>query len=316
MGQSRQGVSVGVLVDSRGYVLIGQRTATQTHSGFYEFPGGKIEAGEDPAAALERELWEEIGIQAPTVSPLIRFDHDYPNVQVRLFVYRVSSWKGQPRARLGQTLRWSSVQKLSRFTLLEANRKVILALTLPQTVLVSPPEMLGHSPQTVGQCLRDRFQTGSFDAAMVRVSPGGVKTQWLCDVAAYCPGQTLLVNAGAVLAPLPCGYSGLHLPESVMLALEARPRVDGWVGASVHSIAAALRAKKLGLDYVLIGNVRASASHPGRPGLHWRGFERIATASGVPAFAIGGLRPADIGLARKHWAQGVAGIGGFWRLRH
>lgn len=313
MGLRRQGVSVGILTDSRGYVLISRRTKAQTYSGFYEFPGGKVEAGENPVSALARELWEEIGVSDPVVSPLIRLDHDYPQNPVRLFVYRVGLWKGKPRANLGQTLRWSRLESVSHLRLLEASRKITFALRLPKTISVIPEEILGQAPQLAAERLRHGFESGTFDAAMVRIrADQGQKKDWLCAVASECPGRTLLANVGADLCAVPSGYSGLHLPESVMSGLAEKPVVDGWVGASVHSRAAALKARNLGLDYVLVGNVRATPSHPGQAGIRWRGFESIAMAARLPAFAIGGLSPSDFDLARKHWAQGVAGIRGFW----
>src|SRR5690606_10992885 len=79
-------VMVGILRDREGRVLMSRRTVDRAHPGRWEFPGGKLEAGEAPEAGLRRELREELGIVAGRMHPLIRIHHDYPDFRVLLDV--------------------------------------------------------------------------------------------------------------------------------------------------------------------------------------------------------------------------------------
>ncbi|MGH8559725.1 MAG: NUDIX domain-containing protein, partial [Methylococcales bacterium] len=90
-------VAVGVVSDSSGKILISRRHPASPQGAFWEFPGGKIEAGESIVAALGRELDEELGIKVESASPLIRIHHRYPDIAVVLHVYRVEAYASRAR---------------------------------------------------------------------------------------------------------------------------------------------------------------------------------------------------------------------------
>lgn len=121
-------VAAGVLVDPAGRVLIAQRPAGGHVGGFWEFPGGKIRAGESPRAALCRELAEELGIEVGSAEPLTTYQYAYPDRRVELHVFRVRSFTGEPRGLEGQPLRWVPAGDLDSANLLEADRPVVEAL--------------------------------------------------------------------------------------------------------------------------------------------------------------------------------------------
>lgn len=97
-------VAVGVLVRGDGQVLLADRPAGKPYAGYWEFPGGKIEPGEPVAAALQRELHEELGIDIGPSTPWVTFEFDYPHAYVELQFRRVEQWRGEPHAREGQRL--------------------------------------------------------------------------------------------------------------------------------------------------------------------------------------------------------------------
>lgn len=131
MSVTRIEVAAGVL--RRGdVVLIAERVRGGHGSGYWEFPGGKIEAGETPAAALARELDEEIGVVIDAPSPLITLSHDYPQRQVRLHVFEVLHWRGEPAGKEGQGLQWCALDALDEVRLLEANAPIVAALRAQQ----------------------------------------------------------------------------------------------------------------------------------------------------------------------------------------
>lgn len=99
-------VAVGILQRSDGQVLFAQRPAGKPYAGYWEFPGGKIEAGESSLAALTRELHEELGITVTRATDWIVQRHDYPHAWVELRFFRVSEWGGEIHPQEGQQVAW------------------------------------------------------------------------------------------------------------------------------------------------------------------------------------------------------------------
>ncbi|NBW90786.1 MAG: (deoxy)nucleoside triphosphate pyrophosphohydrolase, partial [Gammaproteobacteria bacterium] len=97
-------VAAAALLDGGGRVLIAQRPAGKAHAGRWEFPGGKFEPGESATAALARELREEIGIDIRDAELLCTIEHDYPQRRVRLHLFVVERYVGEPVALDGQAL--------------------------------------------------------------------------------------------------------------------------------------------------------------------------------------------------------------------
>ena len=101
-------VAACALVDHDGRVLVAQRPPGKAMAGLWEFPGGKVAAGETPETALIRELREELGIdtEASCLAPLTFASHAYPTFHLLMPLYVCRVWRGRPEAREGQTLRW------------------------------------------------------------------------------------------------------------------------------------------------------------------------------------------------------------------
>ena len=99
-------VAAGILLDSEGRYLLGQRPEGKPYAGYWEVPGGKIESGESVFAALKRELQEELGIDIESSEELVVLEHDYPHAYVRLHVSIIRKWSGVPRGCEGQSLSW------------------------------------------------------------------------------------------------------------------------------------------------------------------------------------------------------------------
>jgi 8-oxo-dGTP diphosphatase len=102
-------VAAGILLDSEGRYLLGQRPEGKPYAGYWEVPGGKIESGESVFAALKRELQEELGIDIESGEELVVLEHDYPHAYVRLHVSIIRKWRGVPRGCEGQSLSWQSL---------------------------------------------------------------------------------------------------------------------------------------------------------------------------------------------------------------
>ena len=97
-------VAAAVILAEDGRILIAKRPDDKHQGGLWEFPGGKVEEGEEVRVALARELEEELGIRPTTARPLIQVRHDYPNKQILLDVWEVSAFSGEPHG--GRASRW------------------------------------------------------------------------------------------------------------------------------------------------------------------------------------------------------------------
>ena len=102
-------VAVGVLIDGQGRFLLTSRPVGKVYAGYWEFPGGKLEAGESVEAALRRELIEELGIRIGAVQPWKIELMDYEHARVRLHFCKVFAWSGELQMRERQEMAWQTL---------------------------------------------------------------------------------------------------------------------------------------------------------------------------------------------------------------
>ena len=115
-------------INGQKEVLIAKRNQHQHQGGKWEFPGGKVEQGEDVTDALAREMLEECNVQVLTSAPLIKIEHDYGDKKVVLDTYVVEQHAGTAKGNEGQEIRWVNVDELELYTFPEANNNIISAL--------------------------------------------------------------------------------------------------------------------------------------------------------------------------------------------
>ena len=120
-------VSAVALIDVDGRILLAQRPEGKSMAGLWEFPGGKVEEGETPEAALIRELDEELGINtwASCLAPLTFASHQYDDFHLLMPLFACRKWEGIPQAREGQTLAWVKPNKLRDYPMPEADLPLI-----------------------------------------------------------------------------------------------------------------------------------------------------------------------------------------------
>ncbi|MCU0802304.1 MAG: 8-oxo-dGTP diphosphatase MutT [Rhodobacteraceae bacterium] len=120
-------VAAVALIDADGRVLLAQRPPGKSLAGLWEFPGGKVEPGEVPEAALIRELQEELGIdtQAACLAPLTFASHSYPEFHLLMPLFACRRWKGTPQPREGQQLAWVAPARLRDYPMPPADLPLI-----------------------------------------------------------------------------------------------------------------------------------------------------------------------------------------------
>jgi len=296
-------VAAAVIERPDGSFLLAQRPAGKVYAGWWEFPGGKIEGGEPAERALARELHEELGIDVARAYPWITRVHVYEHATVMLHFFRVVGWSGEPRAREGQALRWQRLDEPVAEPMLPANAPVLSALALPLEYAITDSKALGAAEQLAR--VERRMQAG---LRLVQVRDKGnwerARIIYVVTQMAREYGARVLVNGGPAV-------DGIHFTAEQLMTLRARPQ-GGLMAASCHTGQELGHAMAIGLDFVVLGPVKATRTHPGAPVLGWDGFRRIAEAASVPVYAIGGLRPADLDDARRAGAHGLAMIRGSW----
>jgi 8-oxo-dGTP diphosphatase len=120
-------VSAVALIDPDSRVLIAQRPEGKSLAGLWEFPGGKVEAGETPEAALIRELHEELGIGtwASCLAPLTFASHSYPDFHLLMPLFACRKWEGRPVSKEGQSLKWVRANDLRNYPMPPADLPLI-----------------------------------------------------------------------------------------------------------------------------------------------------------------------------------------------
>lgn len=308
-------VMAGVLFDARGQVLLAQRPPGKHLAGLWEFPGGKLEAGEAPAAGLARELREELGIEAAADEPLICIPWRYGDRALLLDAWIVRDWRGEPVSLEGQALRWCDPGAVDLAELAPADRPILRALQLPATYAITPADV----PPTAFEAWHERI-AGAIEAGRWLVSlrfplwpTERVRelAKALLPLARRAGAQLML--SGDVDGARALGQGvGVHLKASQLASLAERPLpLRQCIGASCHDADELGRAAQVA-DFATLSPIAVTASHPGEPALGWQAFQAMVEAASLPVYALGGLREDDALMARQLGGQGTAGIRGFW----
>lgn len=298
-------VAVGVLIRPDGRFLLASRPEGKPYAHYWEFPGGKLEAGESVAHALCRELHEELGIEIGEVFPWVVREFVYPHAHVRLHFCRVFNWAGEPHAREAQTFRFCTQEDLPAGPLLPATLPVMRWLGLPAVYALSNVAELGETEflrrLEVGLRVGVRFvafREPALDLAAAERAFGGVLER------IRTAGARLLVSSRHPEAWARAA-DGVHLTARDLMGATCRPQVD-WVAASAHASHELDHAAAIGVDFAVFGPVAMTASHPDLQGIGWNAFAGAVSSSAIPVYAIGGLKPGDIDRARRAGAHGVA----------
>ena len=303
-------VVAAVVVDEQDRVLISQRPAHAHLGGLWEFPGGKLEAGETPEVGLKRELHEELGITVHAARPLIRVFHTYPDKSVLLDVWRVTCYSGEPAGLEGQPIDWIAADKLEDRVFPAADKPIIKAVQLPECYLVTPepgPRFLEKLERALaGGISLVQLRAKAVSAADYRTLVSAVQS--VCRDA----NVRLLLNADPQLAQQ-LGADGVHLSSTHLMACSERPAGVQLVAASCHSQAEVQHAGALGLDFIVVSPVQKTRSHPGAVTLGFDGLRVLTELATVPVYALGGMSEVDLDQAFRHGAQGIAAISGLWK---
>lgn len=308
-----QHVAAAAVINSAGEILLALRPPKAHQGGLWEFPGGKVDAGEDIQRALARELHEELGITVEAARPLIRVHHDYADKSVLLDVWRVDAFAGQPHGREGQQIEWVAPEHLLERAYPAANWPIVTAARLPPLYLITP-EPRGETDDFL-RALEQSLRAGIRLVQLRAKTLAGDDYKRLAEQSLHlCRNYQaqLMLNAPPQLAQ-ELGADGVHLDSTRLMTLDERPLGrELWVTASCHNATELAHACRIGVDFAVVSPVLETASHPGAQTLGWTGLHALTEQATVPVYALGGMTPGDLPQAWAHGAQGIAAIGALW----
>jgi 8-oxo-dGTP diphosphatase len=306
-------VVAAVIQREGGEFLLARRPDGKAYAGYWEFPGGKVESGESSAEAIRRELQEEIGIDIEVSYPWLTRDHDYEHAAVRLRFIRVVQWEGDPRGREAQQLAWQSARALTVSPMLPANGPILRALQLPPVYGISNAAGLG----VAGFLLRLEHALVN-GMRLLQIREKQLPPDELAILAsqalklARSHGACILLNDDTELAQQ-VGADGVHLTAAHLMRITSRPALR-WVGASCHNEQELARAAAIGADFVVLGPVSPTPSHPGAPTLGWEKFSQLVANYALPVYAVGGMQSAELRTAWRAGAHGIGMVRGAWSV--
>ena len=310
-------VAVGVILRPDGTVLLGNRPADKPWPGWWELPGGKLEPGETVMQALVRELREEIGITVTFAQPWVTYVHTYPTTTVRLAFCRITGWEGEPVGLENQELRWVDIKTAHKDIpqLLPATFPPLRWLNLPDFYAISSANSPEEFPAFLNKL--DHGLANGLKLLQWREPswPEGPDSrschQALQEVVRRCHAADarVLINSAH---PLEWAQQadGLHLRSDDAHAHQLRPELakNQLLAVSTHHEEDLARARELEADFVVLGPVLETASHPGITGMGWEKFAQLNQQAGMPVFALGGQSAATLPVALSVGGHGVAGI--------
>lgn len=319
-------VAVGVIRNSHDEILIAKRNSRQHQGGKWEFPGGKVEAGESVSAALARELEEELGISVQNDQPLCQIHHHYPDRHVFLDVREVTAFTGTPKGLEGQPLRWQVPETMDPAIFPAANLKIVSAVRLPRHIAIMNDSITSDQNWPAISATFTSLPTSSW--VRLRLMNGSDLTEYIAKVKACLSAPD---RRSAILIDLDSELRVVQEMEALREEAQAL-KLPGWgyyanrhalarlpdqpdnllknkiVGASCHNHEEYQMAVKKEVDFIIASPVHKSSSHPENDGMGWRDFSKLAKQGQLPCFAMGGLNQSDFDQARLAGAYGIAGI--------
>lgn len=307
------------------HILIAKRADHQHQGGLWEFPGGKVEAGESVQVALQRELEEELGLVSSLddMCPLITIPFHYPDKSVLLdvwAVYNAGAFKkaqgteaqGQETlGKEGQPLVWAEQSELAHYEFPAANKAIIDALLLPQKIAITqdnndPDVILRQVANTLRNQVNTWIQLRAPSLDQLKYTQLAMKLYGLCHEA----GSKLIWNCPLDWYQIAFA-DGLHLSRKNFIETEERPiPLIQWLSTACHNLEE-LEDTQNWVDYVLVSPVHETTTHPKANALTWSGFKVITDRARIPCYALGGMQCSELSESVEFGGQGIAGISCF-----
>ena len=310
----QQSVAIGIVENKHGRVLISQRPENVHLGGLWEFPGGKLEAGESFKSALRRELYEEVGISIAAIKKIIDYSFAYADRNIFFQVFKVLTYRGNVDAKENQVLKWIDKEQLRSEDFPPANKAILKAIRLPPEYMIADQACLGsHLMATVEKNLQAGVSICQYRAHQLNKTEYVSMATQMRDLCAQYNAQMVSncdLDWVSDISP-----HGIHL-TSRRLASEFKNVTDIaaralFFSAACHTQQEVEMANQLAVDCLLIGPVLQTSSHPAVKSLGWKSFNRLCVKANRPVYALGGMNHEHKASAWGYGAQGIAAITAF-----
>ena len=302
--------SVGIIFNESFQLLMAERPQSKTWSGWWEFPGGKIEKGETPLEALKRELKEEIGISVIDAEKWIVRKYAYEGYEVTLHFYKVTQWSGYIEAKEEQKISWVLPDNNKVSPILPANDLIFKAISLPDTYAITNAyEYSGNFLNKVEQKLNNGLGLIQIREKAMSKNAFIDLTKEIIQMAGNFDAK-VMINSDINLA-YKLNADGVHLNSSLLHRLSEIPK-DLIVSASCHSVCDIEKAMTMDVSFVVLSPVQKTQSHPNTTPIGWDDFSKITQNYSIPIYALGGMKQDDIENAFNAGAIGIASQRAIW----
>ena len=305
-------VAVAIIKNPKQEVLVARRSPKSPQGDLWEFPGGKVESDETVFSALQREIFEEVGLRIQEAYPFIKIHHDYVDNQVLLDVWQVTMFEGEAYGREGQKVQWLASEVLRNFKFPKANHRIIDLLQLPTQMAITPQFECCEQLSTHLKLLKSK-DLRAVQIRQKQLTPDQ-SLDWTrnsLEVLGDCKLRLILNGPIRLEEDLPSGV-GLHLTSAELGRLQesvgGRFRV---VGCTCHSKQDLAKAELLGFDYALLSPMVMTSEYSDSKPLDWGRFKELAGSVSLPVYALGGTRLDDVSSVFGHGAAGVASVGAY-----
>ena len=302
--------SVGIIFNESFQLLMAERPQSKTWSGWWEFPGGKIEKGETPLEALKRELKEEIGISVIDAEKWIVRKYAYEDYEVILHFYKVTQWSGNIEAKEEQKISWVLPDNNVVSPILPANDLIFKAISLPDIYAITNAyEYSGNFLNKVEQQLNNGLGLIQIREKAISKNAFIELTKEIIQMAGNFDAK-VMINSDINLA-YKLNADGVHLNSSLLHRLSEIPK-DLIVSASCHSARDIEKAMTMDVSFVVLSPVQKTQSHPNSTPIGWDSFSKITQNYSIPIYALGGMKQNDIENAFNAGAIGIASQRAIW----
>ena len=303
--------AAAVIQRQDGFLLMAQRPPGRGWSGWWEFPGGKIEENESPFEALQRELQEEINISANDATLWFERSYTYPDKKVYIYFFKVTDWTGEIKSCENQLLDWQNPSYVTVAPILPTNLFVLKSILLPPVYAITNIAEMGEV--LFFDRLKIKLKEG---LKIIQVREKNLPYQDVKKIAQKIldlakPYQAkVLINENEKLA-LDIGADGVHYPSNSLIQLKCRPDFS-ICGTSCHNQEELMIAQDLKMSFAVFSPVQKTESHPRADPIGWEFFSECANKLDIPIYALGGLNQESLATSWRHGGHGIAMQRAIW----
>lgn len=296
-------------------VLITQRQKHQHLSGFWEFPGGKIESNETHFQALQREIFEEVGLKIHSAKFLKSINYKYPDRKVKLSFYHVFEFDGYSLPKEGQKMDWVDPINLDEYSFPEANQSILTLLKLSPEWLITSDCDFQNINGFINNLETSITHSGVSQVLFRSKNLSNSEYYQVADkIKNICEKHSvnLILNRELIDTKNKSNFAW-HLTSKQLFQFQTKPIINEtqMLSASCHTLNDIKQAECIGCDFILLSAVNKTSSHPDAKALGWDKFESLCEQTKLPVYALGGISRGDLDYAKSKGAFGIAGISMF-----